>query len=269
MTENELLRIDSAKWQEMYDFDFTPYLEILQYGDGARYVSWSYATMLLNLNFPDYEVRFHKSEYGTYYHIDHTPMYVMERVLKEYTTTFIDHHVSLLDNVSKTLENNTVESRTIGYLNIYNSMQQQIYDNLNPYLLPYIYDTKTGAKTESIYYPIMGKGSKSIKTFPDNVTLNKNIMRSMVKTIGMFLGLGLRAWTGEDIDGSDKPDILLRVRNANDKYKSVSGGKDHPSFLKQSLHMGMTVPELMQLGTVIAQDTRKLEEGVKSKAVAK
>ena len=219
----DLLTVDPKKRLEMYDMDFTPYLETLSHS-GARYVSWSYVKYLTVQHFPNLDYSFEKCpKTGSIYHIDQTVFSLPEgQRLKT---------ISWFDKKTKTMQ------------------REEVFD-VAPYLLPFIYDTKTFARTEAIYFPIMLTGNKPCYGLPDNMTLNKNQQRAKVKIAGEYLMIGWRCWTGQDFD-SEKPNMLLRLRQLNDEFVAKHG-VTHEEYRK--VHFGLSTDQLISIGKQMKQD---------------
>lgn len=223
----ELLTIDPTTWRQMYDADFTPYLEVLSH-NGARYVSWSYITLVLKENFPTADVEFERN-----------PAYP-DRVFHT--------QPSLLDttNIVNNLGLESDESK----IQVFNSLRQEP----QPYLLPFLYDRVTLKRTRAMFFPLLGRGNKVVTGYPDSFTLNKNIMRAKVKVVALETGYGLRAWTGEDFD-TEKIGFVTRINEVNDEYKKLAG-ENHE--LIQTIHLGLSIKELTKIGKQVKDDLTKL-----------
>ena len=127
----------------------------------------------------------------------------------------------------------------------------------HPYIRAFIYDTKTFARSDVIYYPIMLHGNKACKGIPENTVLNKNLQRAGVKVIADVTGFGLRAWSGEDFE-SDKPQMLMKMRQLNEEYQTATGNS-HSEYAK--VHFGLSSDQLIKIGKQMASDVRALKEG--------
>ena len=125
----------------------------------------------------------------------------------------------------------------------------------HPYIKAFIYDTKSFARSDASYYPIMDRGNKPCVGLPDNMTLNKNLKRAGVKVIADVTGFGLRAWSGEDFD-SDKPQMLLKMRQLNDEYMAITG-ESHEEYRKA--HFGLSSDQLVKIGKQMAADVTGLQ----------
>ena len=103
------------------------------------------------------------------------------------------------------------------------------------------------------YLPIMNHQNKSIKAeMITSFDVNKTIMRSMVKAIGMF-GLGLSLWAGEDlVDVSEgkppvkksvKPSLKKTHKNWADCVSYIKSNKTVPfAQLIKNLEDRFTIP---------------------------
>lgn len=248
------LRIEPAKWLDMYNLDVTLYIETIKSKQGQEkgsYVSWAYAQKLMIEHFPNLDVGFQYTESGSIYHIDKTAFNVFDNFVASTKEL-------LLLNPTETLG----EHREQSLLNLLDDGYRYIQENVNGFLLPYIYDVDSLARTECLYYPLMKQGAfpMPINGIPTNMDLNKNIARAKVKAIGVFTGIGFRLWSTEDYD-SEKLNVIDNIIKANDNYKSLAK-KDHIFFTnsQHKLNVGTTMPELMELGKAIADDYRKLQK---------
>ncbi len=244
--ENNLI-IDSKKWIEMYNLDFTPYLETIvrknkKTGETTEtnYVSWVYVEKLLKQNFPTYEVRFVENrDTGTIYHYDTT----IERLF-----------ASILDSVSKA--DVRILGTTIG--DLLDKVYLDAKNNTNAYLLPYIYDLETRAETSTMFFPIMDYRFSAVIGIPDSTTLNKNIMRAKSKCVAVNLGIALRAWSGEDFD-SEKPVWLDRLRVLSQEYSQLTK-EYHPALGENAVavNFGKTVNELTIIARTVSDDIKSI-----------
>lgn len=130
----------------------------------------------------------------------------------------------------------------------------------HPYIIAFLYNVKNFARTAGIYFPIMGTGNKPTMAVPNNMTLNKNLQRAGVKAIADETGFGLRAWSGEDFD-SEKPQMLLRLRQLNDEYMALKG-QSHSDYA--GVHFGLTTDQLIKIGKQLSTDVIKAKDNVQT-----
>lgn len=115
------------------------------------------------------------------------------------------------------------------------------YDDGGSYLLPYLTDGEY--KSIPLYYPILDSKNKPVAN-PDNMQVNKALMRGATKVIAMVTGLGLKLYTGEDLDNSKKEGLITKIKEFADQLKSLTG---------EDIDMSQA--------TVAASETRLIEFG--------
>ncbi|MGL5074565.1 MAG: DUF1071 domain-containing protein [Waterburya sp.] len=130
----------------------------------------------------------------------------------------------LLRKFHPTFEAVTTSVEHIKYDNEGNPEATMIYSAIR--------DNATGLMSNSYQFPVMSKGGqrKSAKDV-DSRELSDAIMRSHVKTIASFTGLGLRLWTREGIDLNKKSKAvhdhpiyltLIKVQEAKTAYLNIN-----------------------------------------------
>lgn len=127
----------------------------------------------------------------------------------------------------------------------------------SPYILAFVADMETGARSLPVYFAILDQKMRAITGTPTGNLLNKNLMRAAVKAIAMTTGIGLRLWTGEDIDQGQKAALLDRIRGVNDQYKALAK-KDHPSF--SAANLGVSEDRLKEIGKEIVASIKELSK---------
>lgn len=141
-------------------------------------------------------------------------------------------------------------------------------DEQYSYCLAFLLNSVTGARSLPTYYPILDSKNKGVQGVPSPMALNKSLRRAAVKAIAEVTGLGLRLWTGEDLDNTQKSALIERIKQVNSAYRSKTNG-DHELFAKVSL--GLSEEELTSIGKQMAKDVQALaeeEDSVKKDAAA-
>jgi hypothetical protein len=120
-------------------------------------------------------------------------------------------------------------------------------------LRPFVVDAMTGKRTQALYYPVQDSRHKSVAT-PDTMTLNKNIQRAYTKAIACYCGIGLRLYTGEDLENTEKHSYLDRIRELAEEYRELYGV--YPEQYDQ-IHLGLTIPQLTTIGKAISEKVKE------------
>lgn len=219
MNENKNLIVDAEVWSNNYDLNFTPFIDAKEIrGREFEYLSWSAATKFLKERHPNFQVKF---------------------VINPETNNYL-FKISYDTNLDKIVEH--CKDDTVA-LDFYNALKD-LDRGGGYYVESYIEDLETGAVSDSYFYSLLDFKNQPIY-LPTTTDLNNNMQRSLVKTIAIVTGIGLRLFTREDID-DENGNKTAKFKGLLALYPAVQIAK-RKNQIEQEPDFSWTVEELKDL----------------------
>lgn len=228
------LEIEPERFMEAYNLDIEDYIERHNFKESAQktgkqinYMSYSHAYRLFRTYFPELEVALVENEA--------TGGYIFKEI--------DDRGYFVKVYVYKSGYNTAYRRSATYYYPILNVSGQSVYpDELETYK-----DKSTGINKSK-----QGKYVANIQLF------NKSIQRAIVKAIALSTGIGLKLWTGDDID-----EVVLDY-----KFKVLQGVeerlKEFNNLLstdrKMQVSYSDSVSKIIEEGKFLSQEIQKFNQ---------
>lgn len=124
------------------------------------------------------------------------------------------------------------------------------------YVLPYIIDTLTGARTPALFYAMLDSANKAVSNLSSN-NINYSLQRARAKIIALTTGIGFSLYVGEDLPTTeDKLPAIEKLEKLYEEYLKLGGDADTVSIPVNVLNLPMQ--QIISIGKGLRDEVNKL-----------
>lgn len=251
------LSISKEEFTEAYNDYGYAFRIFVKPGQGElEYVSWSDMEVELKRLYPNIVVEFERNSNGLL-------TFKLENNLKKESRERFEQLILEKQELLKAEKDYKVINRLRKEIIDYND--QLNYDNRGVAVMPYLVDVKTGLRTPSLLFPVMGNTNDAIYN-PDIRDINDSCMRAAVKVVALYLGIGLRVFTREDVGKGSTTD--------SPKFKKIEEIITYSTRLgrevdKKIVNFGTSIQMLNKVANDLKKEIEAAIEAQKARQISK
>lgn len=251
------LSISREEFTEAYNDYGYAFRIFVKPGQGElEYVSWSDMEVELKRLYPNIVVEFERNANGLL-------TFKLENNLKKESRERFEQLIVEKQELLKTEKEYKVLNKLKKEIIDYND--QLNYDNRGVAVMPYLVDVVTGLRTPSLLFPVMGNANDAVYN-PDIRDINDSCMRAAVKVVALYLGIGLRVFTREDVGKGSTTD--------SPKFKKIEEIISYSTRLgrevdRKVVNFGTSQPMLNKVANDLKKEIELAIEAQKARQVSK